>query len=159
MQPIEEKTATDSKPSGLNKEGRPRKSRNKTLPRQTPKNTLLSVLCRHPSLTADDITAIRGAHASGLTIGDLAAITVYELRLAQMFYDNGELAAKDLVVALQKTASHVAAAAQLTQENAGGGPTKITVEFVGDGPTSTRPEAVQYAARHDAVVGDLIDAE
>lgn len=117
----------------------------------------MAVLLADPRLTDKDKKAIAQAHVNGVTIGDLAALTVYEIRLAQNFFAAGELAAKDLIVAIGKAASHVAAAAQLGQEQAPVG-ANILVTFNGEGQASTRPEA-QRTTPTDPTVGDIIDAE
>lgn len=115
------------------------------------------MLLADPRLTITDKMAISQAHVGGVTIADLAALTVYEIRLAQAFYAIGELAAKDLVVAIGKAASHVAAAAQLGQEHAPQG-AAISITFEGDGPTSARRDG-PTSTPPNAQVGDIIDAE
>lgn len=119
--------------------------------------SLLTVLLGDPRLDADDREAISDAHSSGLTVQDLSALTVYELRLAQILHAEGELASKDLIVALNKAATHVAAAAQLGASDQSTG-ADITVTFLAVGGSSGRPEAAQLRPP-DPVVGDTIDAE
>lgn len=134
----------------------PDKTNGKKLPaRISGANSLLSIICRDPRLDQKARTAIRSAHSKGLSIGDLGALTAYAVIIAQ---ESNTLDTKDFLITVQKAASHVAAAVQLAQETIGDGATRITVEFVGDGPTSSRPEAMR-ATRRDVVVGDLIDAE
>lgn len=132
----------------------PRRKRTATAPRA---RGLLATLLRSTLLTDEDRKAVRAAHASGLTVQDLAALTVYELRLAHKLHTDGELPAKDLLVGINKAASHIAAVAQLAQGSPGGA-TSVTVTFVDSGPTSDRPEAAQSTAR-DPQVGDIVDTE
>jgi len=127
-----------------------------TGPRATAKKGLLGVLLSDPRLEANDRKSIQEAHAVGVTVQDLAALTVYEIRLAQACFASKELAAKDLIVAIGKAARHVAAAAQLGQAQAPTG-ANITITFNGTGPTATHPDAV--APQHDPDVGDIIDTE
>jgi F420-0:gamma-glutamyl ligase len=138
--------------------GRTKRKSDPTKPRQSSKRALLGCILGDTRLTADDRKCISQAHRDGVTLQDLAALTVYQLRLAQTFFESGDLAGKDLIVALGKVTSAVAAAAQLGQGSGPGGAATITVTFVGSGPTSDRPEAAQTTARDD-VVGDVVDVE
>ena len=137
----------DLKPS---KKKAPR-SRTKT------KRSLMAVINRDSRLSKYDKACISQAHADGFTVQDLAALTVYELRLAQLLFDDDKLAAKDLIIAINKAASHVAAATQIATAAPGGG-ANITVTFTAAGPASHRPEAAATGVP-DPVVGDIIDAE
>jgi hypothetical protein len=125
---------------------------------------LLASLLGDKNLGRADKIAIRQAYRKGLSIADLAALTVYELRRTQMLYEkldrNGNplLSTKDFLISLNKITSHVAAAAQLEQQAGPGGVAAVQVTFIGTGPTSTRPEAAQLSLR-DESVGDIIDAE
>lgn len=150
--------ASGTEPTPLTASGRPRRKSDPTAPRQSRKRSLLGCLLADPRLTVQDKKAIQQAHVDGLTLADLASLTVYELRLAQVLFAAGELAAKDIVVAVGRAASHVAAAAQLGQAS-GPASAAITVTFAGDGPSSDRPEALTHAARQDPDVGDLIDVD
>jgi len=127
-------------------------------PRRTPKRSLLACILGDPRLTAADKRRIKEAHQDGLTVEDLAALTVYELRLAQRLYEADALSAKDLMIAINKCSSHVAACTQLGAANPSGG-ANITVTFeTASAVTSARPEAKNHGDP-DPVVGDLIDAE
>ncbi len=127
-----------------------------TQPRQSHKRALMSAILNDPRLTAADKRSIKEAHNDGLSVQDLAALTLYELKLAHALYASGELAAKDLVVAINKLSSHVVACAQLAQTSTAG-VASVSVTFSGTGPTSDRPEAGQ--GRQDPDIGDLIDTE
>lgn len=133
--------------------GKPTRKARRTLPRKS----LLAVICRDPRLTKADKTSIMDAYENGLTVQDLAALTVYELRLALQFYDDAELSAKDLIIGINKAASHVAASAQLATA-APGTSADITITFAGSGLSSDRPEAAAPGTP-DPVIGDAIASE
>jgi hypothetical protein len=118
---------------------------------------LLASLLQSTLLSDDDRRAVRAAHSTGLTLQDLAALTVYELRLAHKLYAMQELPAKDFLVGINKASSHIAAVAQLAQASPGGA-TSVTVTFAAPGQTSDRPEAAQSTAR-DPQIGDVVDTE
>lgn len=141
------------------KAGRPRKSSDPTAPRATRKRSLLSAITADPRLTTADKKKITEAHEDGLTVQDLAALCVYELRLAQRLFEAGELAAKDVVVAIGKMTSHVAAAAQLGAAVGGSSGASISITFdAGSAPSSDRPEG-QPRTPTDPQIGDIIEAE
>lgn len=83
-----------------------------------------------------------------MTTTDLATLVCYEIRLARKFFENGELAAKDLIVALTKLSSQAAAVAQLSQAGAGNTATKLEITF-----------AAPDGAAVQGPVGDVIDVE
>lgn len=111
-----------------------------------------------PRLTKGDKEAIAQAHADGLSVADLAAFATYEVKIAQRLFELEKLDAKALLVAINKAASHVAAAAQLAIGGNESSGANITVVMQGAGPTSTRPEIVERPAP-DPQVGDLIETE
>ncbi len=126
--------------------------------RRKPAKGLLAAIMADPRMTTTDKRRIREASEQGLTVGEVAALSVYELRLAQRLHEAGELSAKDFVIAVNKSATHAAAAVQLAAGEGEGGGAHVTVVFAGQGPTSTRPEAINVTPP-DPVVGDLIEAE
>jgi hypothetical protein len=106
---------------------------------------LLTAILRDERLTAEDRDTIQQAAREGINLADLAAMVSYELTLARRLYAEAALDAKDLMVALNKIASQVAAAAQLGVGQESGGSTRIEVVVRGGG------EAVP--------VGDMVDVE
>ena len=118
---------------------------------------LLRAIMQNKLLTRADQQAIQQAHDEPLTPGDLAAVVVFELKLAERLYELGELDAKGLMIAVNKVASHAAASVQLGSDGGGGG-ANITITFDGAGPTSVRDE-IQSHAPPDPVVGDIIDTD
>ncbi len=119
---------------------------------------LLRAILSDPRLTKGDKEAIGQAHVDGLSIADLAAFATYEVKIAQRLHELGELDAKALLVAINKAASHVAAAAQLASASNETSGANITVVMQGVGPTSTRSEIADQA-QPDPVVGDVIETE
>jgi hypothetical protein len=118
--------------------------------------TLLDTLANDVRLSADDRVAIRTAAERGIELTDLAALTVYEIRLARAMLERDELTAREFMVALNKAGSHVAAAAQLGQSQKPS-VSSVSVTFTGTGPTSER-EGMRRSPT-DAEVGDLIETE
>ncbi len=103
-------------------------------PRKTHKLSLEGAILSDPNLSKADKLAIVAAGKNGVTVGDLAMLVTYELKVAQRFFANSTLAAKDYIVALNKIASQVAAAAQLGVSQQAGIPSQIAVTFTSDGP-------------------------
>jgi hypothetical protein len=144
----------------LTRKGIPRRKPDPSKPRTCHKRSFVGMLLAEDRLTKDDKAAIKEAHTAGITVQDVAALVAYEIRLARNFFANGELAAKDLIVCLNKAASQAAAAAQLAQTGTVGMPTRIEVSLTGATPvaTATHPDRPDRADP-DPQIGDLIDAE
>ncbi len=149
------KTAADA--TGVGRKPTARKS-DPTQPRQSRKSSLLSVILADTSLDPAAVKRIKGAHGAGLDVADLAAFVTYQIEIVRQAYASGQLAAKDLIVGLNKIGSQVAAAAQLGTAGGTGG-ANVNVTFNGVGPTSTRPEAAQIVTQFDPDVGDTIPTE
>ncbi len=118
---------------------------------------LMRAIMTNKLLTAADKQAIQQAHDDPVTAQDLAALVVYELKLAERLHARGDLDAKSLMIAINKVTSHAAASVQLGEASAGGG-AAVTVTFKNSGPTSTRAE-VKHHAPPDPIVGDIIDTD
>lgn len=112
----------------LNKAGQPRRTSSKLQPRRTEKRSLAGLLMRDARLSSEDRAAVKHAYEHGMTPQDVAALVVFEVRLALRFFKQDVLAPKDLIIALNKAASQAAATAQLS---AGSGtlPSKIEIVF------------------------------
>ena len=119
-------------------------------------STLLDTLANDPRLSPDDRAAVRAAHEHGIELTDLAALTVYEIRLARAMLEADELTPREFMVALNKAGSHVAAAAQLGQAQKPA-TSNVLVSFSGTGPSSEREDAGRVPV--DPQVGDLIETE
>jgi hypothetical protein len=119
-------------------------------------SSLLSTLIDDPRLTPSDRMAIQSAHSNGIELTDLAALTVYEIRLARAMLEAGELTPREFMVALNKSGSHVAAAAQLGQTSK---PTtsNVVIAFSGTGPSSERDGA--RVVPTDEHIGDMVETE
>ena len=126
-------------------------------PRAATKRGLLAFLCADQRLDQAARNRITQAWQDGVTPEAVAAFTVYCLELAVRGNADGDLEFKDLMVALTKIGSHIAAAAQLGQGGGGGG-ASISVTFAGTGPASTHPE-IGERRPPDPEVGDLIETE
>lgn len=74
---------------------------------------LVALLLDDERLDAGDCAAIRMAHKGGLTVQDVSALVVYEIRLAQRLFASGDITATGLMISLGKANSRAAAAAQL----------------------------------------------
>lgn len=125
------------------------RTRSNQQPRQKTKRGFAGLLLDDPRLDDNDRAAIRGAAENPLTPADLAVLVCYEIRLARKFYDSGDLAAKDLVVALTKLSSQAAAVAQLSQSAGGSAVGKLEITFAS-------PDGGQDVASPQ---GDIIDVE
>lgn len=141
---------------GLLNPSEPVKRNDPRQPRKTHKLSLEGAILSDPNLTPADRKAIALAGKNGVTVGDLSMLVVYELRLAQRLFAEGTLAAKDFVVACNKIASQVAAAAQLGVSQQAGIPSKINVTF-----TSDSPDIVPGARERPApgACGDEVEVE
>jgi hypothetical protein len=123
-----DKTATGK---GKKKAAAPR-TRAHNQPRQTSRRSLMAALAKKlpgvatydakgdlilgavaDLLNADDRKLVGQAHQDGITVSDVAALVVYKNLVAMRLYERGELSGKDLIVALDKSTSQAAAAAQL----------------------------------------------
>jgi hypothetical protein len=100
--------------------GRPVALPDSRAPRRTPKRALLAAVAMAVNdpkagdiLSAADRKLITQASADGITVADVAALVVYKMRLATRLYERGELAGKDLLLALDRGTSQAAAVAQL----------------------------------------------
>lgn len=133
----------------------PKKAPRKRYP--SDKKSLLDLLVGDERLSADDKTAIRNAHKTGVSLADVAAMIVYEFAMARKFLEDKTLDPKDFVIAANKAVSHATAAAQLGQDD-GKAATKIEVTFVPAGPTASHPDNPPRKPSH-AVIGDVIDAD
>ena len=125
-------------------------------PRKTHKLSLEGAILSDPNLSPADKKAIILAGKNGVTVGDLSMLVVYELKVAQRFFDANRLEAKDFIVAMNKIASQVAAAAQLGVSQQAGIPSKINVTF-----TSDSPDIVPGARERPApgACGDEVEVE
>ena len=127
-----------------------------TQPRKKSKKSLTSLLLADPRLTREDQAVIKGAAETGLDVQGIAALVAYQVCMARFFYEAGELAAKDFLVALGKAGSQAAAVAQLGATAQNAVPSKIEVSFDLAGlPTSNRLDR----PAPDPQVGDIIDCE
>lgn len=114
-------------------------------PRKTHKHSLAWAILADPNLSDEDKKAIVQAGKTGLSVGDLAMLVVYELRTAQRLFDAGKLEGKDFIVATNKIASQVAAGAQMAVTQDAGVPSRVNVAFtidsghVMDGARTDRP--------------------
>jgi len=80
-------------------------------------------------LNAQAIRRIKAAGEQGYTYGDLSAYAQTEIELARGLFENGYLAAKDLLIALNKAGSHMATAAQLAAEAGDRNVGEVVVKF------------------------------
>ena len=167
--------AAQAQASGLNSKGRPRRSRSTKQPRQTPKRALLAAILADiispavkdgpPAaelLNESDRRAVRQAHVDGVTANDVAALVVYSVRVAHRLYERGELAGKDLVVAMNKATAHAAAAAQLASTQAAKDvPPAMEITFSMENlPTAVGMPNRDVVQRPDqGPLGDRIDVE
>ena len=117
-----------------------------TKARTTHKGSLLKSILADSKLDKDAARRVVNAGIEGLGIPELASLVVYEIEVARRAFEDGSLVSKDYIVALNKIASQVAAAAQLSAAQPGGLPSKIEVTFTtGD---DTKPD-----------IGDIVDVE
>lgn len=140
----------------LAKSGRPRKSSDKTLARRSSKGSLVSALIADPRLSDEDRRVIQHAVKNPFTLDDLSALIAYEIRMARVFLENGTLAPKDYVIAMNKAAQHMTSVTQLAQGDGTARPTSIAVQVnLGESPEGRRANVVPS----DPVVGDIVDVE
>ena len=134
----------------------PRKKTSPRQPRKSHKLSLEGAILGDDKLDPADRKAIVQAGKVGVTVGDLSMLVVYELRTAQRLFASGELAAKDFVVALNKIASQVAAATQLSITSQPGVPSRVQVGF-----TCNSPFVVDGARERAAPgpCGDIVEVE
>lgn len=118
----------------------PRRARKKA------KRALLSAILADTNLTDEDRKSIAQASEEGVTIADLSALVLYEIKCVQRFHASGDLAAKDMVVGLNKIASQVAAATQLLATASGSGVGKLEITFSNE-------------SKSDSPTGDRVDVE
>ena len=119
------------------------------------KSTLLKILLNDAALSAADKKVIRAAARGTIDAGDLAAMVAYQVIFTRRAYEAEELTAKDAIVSLNKAASQMQAAIQLSEGDAAGA-TSIAVSFTLDG----LPSADHGKARPaPGPTGDLIDVE
>jgi hypothetical protein len=125
---------------------------------QKPKRSLLGAILNDPALTKADKTAILDASESGLTLSDLSALVIYELKCAQRFFADGTLAAKDYVVATNKIATQIAAAAQMAATASTANiPSRIDISF--DVNDSAIPTSDRVDRPLPGPTGDRVDVE
>lgn len=127
-----------------------------TQPRKKSKKSLTSLLLSDPRLTREDQAVIKGASENGMDIQGLTALIAYQVCMARNFYELGELAAKDFLVALGKAGSQAAAVAQLGASAQQALPSKIEISFdTANLPSANRLERPPA----DLEVGDIVDCE
>ena len=142
----------------LNKAGLPRRTRANNQSRRKEKTSLAGLLMKSSLLTVEDRAAVKHAHEHGLTPQDVAALVVFEVRLALRFFKQDVLAPKDLIVALNKAASQAAATAQLSA-GSGALPARIEIAFSqGDLPSALDlPERQVNPRPAPGPTGDRLD--
>ena len=126
-------------------------------PRQSRKKSLTSLLCEDARLTKGDIQAVQHAASEGLSVSDLSALVTYQILMAKRFFDGGELAAKDFIVAMNKCASQAATCAQLAQGPSIVLPSSIAITFdATNAPTAVNRNLIRPTP---TVTGDQIETE
>lgn len=135
-------------------------TRSNLQPRQTSKSTMLNAMLRYPGLTDEDREAIRAATEETFDLAVMQANLVLQTALVHRFLESGELAAKDVVVALGKIGSQIGSVVQIGTTTATAVPSEIKITW-GDGNRRTAPQSADRPVRRvaDAVAGDVIDCD
>ena len=120
---------------------------------------MLTAILKDPALGPEDRRLIRSAGVNGLTAADIAALVVYQVRLAQKWGRLGNtnrLEAKAVMVALAKAGTLAGAAVQLAQDDSGDIPKNLDVHIV-DGDVV--PDRGDKPLPAPEVIGDIIEVE
>lgn len=133
-----------------------------TLPRQFPKAALSTLMQQIPALTAEDREMLAAAGAETPTVAQMQQSIALQLICVRRFLESGEMAAKDVIVALNKIGSQTAAAVQLATATTAATPSEIKITW-GDGNRRTVPVTADQPVRAkrtaDVVAGDLVECD
>ncbi len=142
--------------------GAKNRTRDNRQPRQHSRMGLVALMDQIPVLTAEDRKQIDAAGDEAITLAHLQRHVALQIACTTRFLESGEMAAKDVIIALNKIGSQISSAVQLAASTSAATPSEIVITW-GDGNRRTAPPSADRPARAvkaaDAVAGDLVECD